>query len=226
MGQTDLVEKYAAVFDRNVTFKNIVIIILLIAAAFFINTKNHLLFHTALEAFNITIAFFIAIIVFISKRVYGRSRFSLFGVAFLFIGITDFLHALAYPGMGVFISYDSNNLSTQLFVVGRFIESTSLLIACLSYGKKVKTSLFSTVYFLITALLLISIFYWRLFPICYYEGMGFTAFKTVSECITAIVLAAGVVALCLKRKQFSKDVFSYLIFSISILIISQITFTL
>lgn len=225
MRKTEHTAKDAAVFDRNITFKNIVIIIVLINGAFFINTQNHLLFHTALETFNTTIAFCITIIAFISRRVYGRNHFLLFGVAFLFIGITDFLHTLAYPGMGVFKGYDASNLSTQLFVAGRLIESSSLLIACLSYGRKIKTGLFSIFYLLVTTMLLLSIFYWRVFPACYYEGIGYTGFKTVCEYFTAMILAAGAIALLFRRKKLSEDVFPYLLFSISILIIAQISFT-
>ena len=50
------------------------------------------------------------------------------GVSFLFVGIIDLIHTLAYSGMGIFVGY-SSNLPTQLWISARYIQALSFLFA-------------------------------------------------------------------------------------------------
>ena len=82
------------------------------------------------------------------------------------------------------------------------------------------------VYFLISAFLLASIFYWRIFPVCYVEGKGLTPFKKISEYIISLVFAASFPVLYVKRQHFDKDVLHMLMAVIIFMIISELFFTL
>ena len=62
------------------------------------------------------------------------------GIGFLFIGTIDLVHAMAYKGMNIFPSYGAN-LPTQLWIVARYTESLSLLMALLFFDRKIKTGL-------------------------------------------------------------------------------------
>lgn len=226
MNRDSITVNHNLVSDYKITVKNIIFICIILLSGIYINNINHLLFHTGLEAFNITIAFCISIIALISKRIYRNSHFLLFGIAFMFIGLIDFLHALSYPGIGVFDSYSNADLSSQLFIAGRYIESTSLLIASLSFGKRIRARAFFFIYTISTVLMLLSIFYWRVFPVCFASGIGFTPFKIVSEYVVALVMVFSIVCLVYKQKELSRDMFYYLILSFSTSIIAEISFTL
>ena len=92
-----------------------------------------------------------------------------------------------FPGFGT-------NLTAQFWIIARFLESTSFLVAPLflirtgeSQERNVKTlesSIFAWKAFLVYAVVsvtcLISIFFSENFPDSYFQGSGFTQFKIVS----------------------------------------------
>jgi hypothetical protein len=125
------------------------------------------------------------------------------GIAYLFVGFIDIIHTLAYVGMGVFLGYGAN-LSTQLWIAARYLQSISLLIACFIFERrKIKINFILLGYTIITSLLFLSIFYWKIFPPCFIEGTGLTSFKKISEYIISLILAASLFSSCLKEKKNS-----------------------
>ena len=89
---------------------------------------SYLLFHGLAEIFSIVVAFSIFILAWNSCHFVKTSYILFIGIAYLFVGGLDLTHTLAYKGMGIF-SGDEANLATQLWIVGRYVESISLLIA-------------------------------------------------------------------------------------------------
>jgi PAS domain S-box-containing protein len=175
--------------------------------------------------FSIVVACGIFIIAWNSRH-FAKSSYLLFiGIAYLFVGCLDLTHTLAYKGMGVFVGYGAN-LSTQLWIVGRYVESISLLGAAFWVGRKLRANFAFIGYAIITFFLLGSIFYWNVFPVCYIEGSGLTTFKIVSEYIISFILIASVIALYQKRHEFEKRVLQLLIGSIMITVVSELAFTL
>jgi signal transduction histidine kinase len=81
-------------------------------------------------------------------------------------------------------------------------------------------------YILITVVLLGSIFYWKLFPVCFVEGEGLTVFKKASEYIISLILIASVIAMLRKQNEVEQSVLRLLIASIIVTVASELAFTL
>lgn len=202
-----------------------IVSILSIIALYELSQYNYLFFHSIAEFFSIVIAFSIFMIVWNSRRILDNYFFLFIGIAFLFIGIFDFIHTLSYKGMGVFPGVETN-LATQLWIAARYLQSVSFLIAFLFIKRKFRPMIVVSGYFLFTAFILTSIFYWQNFPLAFTEGVGLTSFKILSEYVISFILLVSIGLLLRNRKEFSKNVMNFLIISLSLTIVSEMSFTL
>jgi hypothetical protein len=80
---------------------------------------SYLLFHSLAEIFSVIIAVGVFAIAWNSRRFLENNYLLFLGVAFLFVGLIDLLHTLAYKGMGVFPGFGAN-LPTQLWIAARY----------------------------------------------------------------------------------------------------------
>ena len=185
---------------------------------------NYLLFHSISEIFSIVIACGIFIVAWNSRRIVRNDYLLFLGIAYLFISFLDFLHTLTYPGMGVF---QGNKLNTpvQLWIAARYTESITLFISPLIIRRKLNTGLTVSSYAAVTLLFIMSIFYWDIFPACFIEGTGLTAFKKSSEYIISLILVGSVFMLRAHKEEFDRNVFMLITASISITIMSELAFT-
>jgi PAS domain S-box-containing protein len=191
---------------------------------YFASLYSYLLFHSIAEIFSIMVAFSIFVIAWNARRLLDNSYFIFIGIAFLFVGLLDLAHTLAYSGMGVFPEYGTN-LATQLWVVARYLQSLSLLLAPLFIGRRLKVNWLLLGYGLVTALLLVSIFYWQNFPVCFVEGAGLTPFKKISEYVISLLLLGALFAMWDKRRHFDTNVLRFLFAAIIVTVASELAFT-
>jgi len=205
-------------------YKVVLLIIPILLGLYLSSLYSYLLFHSVVEVFGILIAFSIFLIAWNSQRFLDNNYLLFIGIAYLFVGLIGLLHTLAYKGMGVFHGYDAD-LATQLWISGRYVQSFSLFVAPLFLGKKLKVSLILGGYTAITILLLGTIFYWGVFPVCFIEGVGLTPFKKVSEYVICLILFASLVWLNQKRKEFDPNVLRLLFLSLLMSIASELAFT-
>jgi hypothetical protein len=126
--------------------------------------------------------------------------------------------------MGV-MKGDGANLPTQLWIVARYTESISLLIAPFFLERKMSSKVVFSVYAFITAVLMVSIF-WNIFPVCFIEGSGLTPFKRISEYLISLILVGSIVFMLFCRAKFDKNIFHLLIISIILTIGAELAFTL
>jgi len=197
---------------------------LVFCGLYFSSWYNYLLFHSFAEIFSIIVAFSIFIIAWNSRRFLNNSYFIFIGIAFLFIGHLDLAHTLVYPGMGVFPGYGTNT-AAQLWICARFFQAFSLLIAPLLIGRKLRVNFLFLGYGVATALLLVSIFYWQNFPVCFVEGTGLTPFKIISEYVISLVLLGAIFTMFQKRREFDAGVLRLLLAAIIVTIASELFFT-
>jgi PAS domain S-box-containing protein len=198
--------------------------LLIIAALYFSSLYNFLLFHGIAELFSIAIAFSIFTILWNTRQIHENSFFIIIGIAFLFVGMTDLIHTMAYKGMNIFKGYTAD-LPTQLWIGARYLQSLSLLMAAFFIKRKIKISLMLPGYFIIFSLFFISIFYWDIFPICFIEGKGLTSFKIISEYIISGIILISIALLFKNKSEFEKDVFILLVASMIITIVEELFFT-
>ena len=186
---------------------------------------SYLLFHSIAEIFCVVIALVIFVITWNSKQFIDNNYLLFLGIAFLFFGILDLFHLLAYKGMGVFLGYNAN-LPTRLWIAEKYVQSFSLLVAPLFLGRRLKINLVLLGYSFITFLLLLSIFYWDIFPDCFIEGTGLTLFKKFSEYIICLIFLASLYFLYKKRQDFDPEVLRFLLLFILLNIVTELAFTL
>lgn len=198
--------------------------LLILAGLYVSSLYNYLLFHNLAEIFSIVIAFGIFTIAWNSRPFLDNNYLLFIGIAYLFVGGLDLLHAFSYKGMVIFGGLGSN-LPTQLWIAARYMESLSLLIAPLFFHRRLKTNLVFLGYSAAVALILSSIFFWRVFPVCFVEGAGLTPFKKVSEYIISLILLGSIGFLLKNRKEFDRKVLQWVIWSIIVTIASELAFT-
>ena len=186
---------------------------------------SYLLFHSLTEIFSVVVAFGIFVLTWNSRRFIDNSYILFLGIAYLFIGTVDLVHTLTYQGMGVFPGYGSD-LATQLWIAARYVQSISFLAAPLLIGRKLRAPFVFLGYMVVTPLLLMSIFYWDIFPACFVDGVGLTPFKKISEYVISFIFLASIFLLYRKRREFDTSVFRFLVASIVVTICAELAFTL
>jgi len=200
-------------------------IIFVLVGLYFTTFVNYLLFHSLAEIFSIVVACSFFMITWNSKN-YIKNQYILFiGIAYLFIALLDLLHTLAYKGMPIFTDYDY--YANQLWIAARYLESITLIVAFyfMDSDRNQKPEVLFTTYLIITTLIVLSIFVWKIFPVCFVEGVGLTPFKKISEYIICIILLAGIFILNKSKKKFEPKIYRNVLLSIICTIISELAFT-
>ncbi|HCL57418.1 MAG TPA: hypothetical protein DHW82_10480 [Spirochaetia bacterium] len=192
---------------------------------YYMSRSNYLLFHSLAELFSIIIAGGIFLIVWNTRKISESAPLFLLGIAYFFISILDLLHTLGYKGMKIFTDYDF--YANQLWVAARFMEAVSLFIVGLfSNRKKIPFVSVFYIYLAFTTLAVVSIFFIKVFPVCFIADQGQTLFKIAAEYVIIVILATGIYFLHQKKKSFSPVIYKLLFWSMVITIASEFSFTL
>ncbi len=184
---------------------------------------SYLLFHSLVEMFSVLVAFVIFVLTWNTRRVQDSHYLLFIGIASLFSGTLDLAHTFAYKGLGVFPGYGAD-LGTQLWVAFRYVFSLSFLFAPSFIERKLNPPRTFAAYFIITSLLLVTIFL-RRFPACYAEGTGLTPFKIISEYIISFIFLASLGRLLQKHNAFDRGVLRLLVLSLLSSMASELSFT-
>lgn len=198
--------------------------IVLLTVLFVLSEINFLVFHSLAEIFSIVVAGTIFFITWNSRKILDNNYLKFLGLAYIFIGVIDLAHLLAYKGMGVWPEFDTD-LSVQLWIAARYLQALTLLIAPLTIKRKVYVRTTIAAYSSVVMLLLISIFVWQVFPTCYVEGVGLTSFKKNSEYFISAILVVSAFLLYKEREIFDRHVLRLMVFSIFTTIGSELAFT-
>lgn len=221
---TKIMDKGKLLINQEI-FKKIILAIGIVATVTYLGFKNFLLFHTVIEVVNVILYFIVSIIAINTYKLTKNSYFTFLGISFAFPACFNLLHAFAYKGIGIF-NGDTANLATQLWIVTRLMQSMSLLISFVFIKKKLKEKSTVLVYLIVSAIWLLSIFSWNVFPVCYIIGTGLTLFKKLAEYVAAMISIISIIILVKNKRIFDKNVYIYMMFSQGTIIISEIFFTL
>ena len=212
--------------NRNLFYlKTIVVVFLLASLGIYMGLKHFLIFHTSIELFSVIIAFSVLIIASNSFSELESRFLLLLGIAYGFVGGFDFLHTLAYKGLGVFPG-NTSNLATQLWLIARYLESISLFIACISLGKKLNTQIINFTYGVVSVFLLLLVFYFKTFPVSFIEGVGLTLFKKISEFVIISIILIALFVLKKNKEHIRTVEYKYLSAAYVTTIFGEISFTL
>jgi two-component sensor histidine kinase/PAS domain-containing protein len=205
-------------------YRTEIFLVLALPLLYFISRHNYNLFHSFADGVSIVIAACVFTIIWNGRRIVDNDYYLYVGIAFLFFAFWDLMHLLGNKNMGVFPKY--GNLGPALYIVSRYILSISLLIAPLFINRKLNTTLMYAAYSLLTLLILLSIFYWNIFPICIVEGVGLTTFKVVSDYIICMILLGAIGLLLFNRRSFDSRVLRFIVSSVILSIATGLAFTL
>ncbi len=183
-----------------------------------------LLFHSIAGMLYVLISFGIFVVAWNSKEFIENNYIVFIGITCLFTGCLDMLHVLSCEGMGGF-KESGANLSFQFWTAARYVESISLLIAPLLLSRKLNVNKIVYYYLFISIILIASIFYRAVFPICFIDGVGSIRFQKISEYIISFILLAALYLLFQKRKDFEPLIFRLFCISIILSIVSELLFT-
>lgn len=186
---------------------------------------NYLLFHSLAEIFSIVVAFSFFMVTWNSKK-YIKNQYLLFiGIAYLFVAFLDLFHTLAYKGMPIFTDYDY--YANQLWIGARYLESITIMVAFYFLGrdKVLKPEQIFMIYTVITTIILLMVFYWKIFPACFVDGSGLTVFKKNSEYIICLILMGSMLLLRKNRDRFESRIYIILLLSLAFTIVSELAFT-
>ena len=207
----------------SVPIKGLMAATLVIIALYLTSFYSYLLFHSITEIFTVVIVGSIFVLAWNTRHWMENGYFLFIGISFLLVGTLDFLHTLAYKGMNVFPEYNAN-LPTQLWILARYIQSISLLIAPIWLTRRLSPWPVSAIYFAISVISLALIFT-NNFPASYVEGIGLTNFKITSEYIIILILASSSVPLFIYREKFEREVWLSLVLFLFLTIVAEFAFT-
>ncbi|MEW5745735.1 MAG: MASE3 domain-containing protein [Nitrospirota bacterium] len=175
---------------------------------------NYLLLLSLAELFAVAVALAIFMLTWNSRRYFDRGFFPFIGLAYLFVGIFNLLHFLAYREMNIFCGYDAG-LTAQLWTAGRYLQSVSMLAAPSFINRKLNYGVLLVVYTAAATALLVAVFSGH-FPESYREASGVTSFKTVSEYLVTGIFLGAAVHLYRKRASLGKSVWTLLLCSLAV----------
>jgi PAS domain S-box-containing protein len=204
--------------------------LILLVGLYTISLENYLFFHTLVELFSIVIAFTIFTLTWNARRLIKNGYLLFLGISFLFVGSFDLVHTLAYKGMGIIpgaMDGDPNsaNLATQLWLAARYFQSLSLIAASFFSVRRFLPRYVFGIYTVLTTLLLMSIFTWRVFPAAFIDGVGLTPFKRYSEYIIIVLFGIGLWLVMGERQRMEPGVLTLLVISIVFNIAAELAFT-
>ena len=191
---------------------------------YIVSRYNYNLFHGLADIFTIVIACTVFVVAWNSRESIDNNYLLYAGIGFLSFAFLDLFHVLGNKDMGVFPQY--GNLGPTLYIASRYVLSISLVTAPLFINRKLRVAPVFAAYSLVTLLVLLSVFYWQNFPVCFVEGVGLTTFKVMSDYIICLILLGALVFLLLNRRSFDARVLRLLAASILLSIATGLAFTL
>ena len=196
------------------------------ALLYYISRANYLLFHGLVEIFSAVIACCVAMIAWHTRHLVRRHFLLFIGLGYPFIALLGILHTFSYKGLSVFPNTPGANLPTQFWIAARYLESCTFLVAPYFMAHRLRPGPVLAGFTLVTGLILASILIWPVFPNCYIEGVGLTAFKKASEYLISLIWLAVILVLLGHRDKFDSSVLRPLLLAVGCNIAAELSFTL
>ncbi len=184
---------------------------------------SYLLFHSLVELFTVAVGWSTFFLAWNARKYLNNHYLLLIGIAALFTGSVDVLHLVSYKGMNI-LPHEGADTATQFWIAGRLLFSAALAAAPLFVRRRLRTPLAFAALGGAAAAMTIAIFA-DVFPVCYVEGSGLTAFKIASEYAVILLLAAAGLLLYRERAHFDRSIWIQLEMSIALTAAAEAAFT-
>jgi signal transduction histidine kinase len=206
--------------------RNVGICLAACAALWLTSAASYLLFHSIVEMTGVAIAAAVFMISWSSRGYAETQPFVILGIGYLFVSILDLLHTLSYQGMTVIPA--GQDSATKLWVAARGLQAAVTLVFVL-LARSGRTAPSAPAFLVVggsAVLAVLSIFLWRIFPLCFVEGQGVTLFKKLSEYAISAILALSAVLLLRRSGTISRQERWLLVCAFSLNAASELVFTL
>ncbi|MDH5603879.1 MAG: PAS domain S-box protein, partial [Cyclobacteriaceae bacterium] len=199
---------------------SLVLLFTLLGGLSVISLFNYNLFHSLAESFSLIILTGIFFISWHSREYNKDPFFTSLGIGFLFVGFLNLIHIFNYNNLIIHGRHVAQWMALQYFL--------TFILLVTPYFKLIKHFRYSylfIIYSIIVSLLLLSIYYWDNFPVCYnYETKVLTPFKKVSEYIIGALLLVSIIP-HLKNRAEPPIFYNFLLGTLC-LVLSGFSFTL
>ncbi len=182
----------------------IVVAAAIVSAGYSVGRYNFLFFHCLAETFAAVVACAIFLLFWNARRFLDNGFFLLIGIACLFTGILDLMHALTFPGMSI-LPIASADESLQLKTAGRWIAGLSFLAAPLLLRRRINVPVALAAFAGLFALVLYGVF-WGAIPVCYLSEYGATPYQHLVRAANGFAFLAAAGFLFSKRRELAPGV--------------------
>ena len=164
---------------------------ILCALLYFTTLHSYLLFHALAEILFIVVCLCVLVVAW-SLREFLDDDFALFlGIALAAVAVLHSVHVVDYPGLDLIGA--SQDPPTQIWLGARFLLAVALIASTFVIGRRLRLWVAAACCVAYDALLLASIYWWRIFPATLVPAEGLTEFKKVSEYVICLLFALAVI---------------------------------
>ena len=170
---------------------------------------SYVVFHNVAEFFSIMVSLSVFSVGWFTYD-QSKDRHALFlSVAFLAVGLLDFMHTMSNAAMPAFLTPNSTNKSTQFWIAARLFDASAFVISASIYPhsrskwlsrKVLLPSAMMVTWLVFTAV----VFFPSYLPATAVQGFGLTPLKRYLEFLVILLLAAAAVAYW-KRMKLTED---------------------
>ncbi len=195
-----------------------------------IRAEVFLFWHTALELFAVVVAMLVFVTGYRSILSERKGAVVLLGVAFLGVGLLDFLHLMSYVGMPDAVTVNSPDKSMFFWLAARLLCATALLayvslpMAAEITALKKRLALILILAF-VGGLGYVGLFLPDRIPAMFIEGQGLTPLKIRLESLAIILTLTTLVVTWRRRQALADECVMMLGFAVALSGVSELFFT-
>jgi two-component system, cell cycle sensor histidine kinase and response regulator CckA len=193
--------------------------------------SSYLVFHNVAEFFSVMVSFSIFALGWNACE-QNRDRHALFlSVAFLAIGLIDFMHTLGYSGMPPLITPNVTNKATEFWIAARFLGAATFLasafIPTASTNRWLSKTVLMTAAVALSSVVFIAVIYFPDYlPAAFVDGAGLTTFKITSEYVIITLLVIAAILYWRRLSKSDDKMIHYYLAAFVLCIFSELAFTL
>lgn len=193
--------------------------------------ETYLVWHNILEFSSVIVAIIIFLLSWYAYSQLGNRREFFLGLAFLVVGVLDFMHALSFFGMPAFVSPNSVGKAINYWIISRLIQAIALAGSGFISTRPNFQPFIRPISMMIAWLFISATFYMvtyqpHLIPAMFVEGEGLTQTKIWLEYSVVIIILLAIGKYILIFRKTKSHTIQVLLLGLTFFIFSELSFTL
>jgi diguanylate cyclase (GGDEF)-like protein/PAS domain S-box-containing protein len=186
--------------------------------------------HSAMELFAIVVAMLIFVTGYRAILSVRHGAVVLLGVAFLGVGLLDFLHVMSYTGMPDALTPNSSQKSIFFWLSGRMLAAVALLVyaalpAVSEIGKMHKRFAMTLMLAVVSVLAYVGLAWPDRVPALFVVGQGLTSLKIRLEGLIVAINLLTLLVFWRRRVELARESLMALCFAVALSAVSELFFT-